>query len=69
MVLNCADVGHLAAPPRTHRRWAFQLEEDFFRQVLPTCKDHAWCALLQFISEFGVLSYLFLAGLLSSVAW
>ena len=34
MVLKCADIGHLAAPPRTHRRWAFQLEEEFFRQVL-----------------------------------
>ena len=33
MVLKCADIGHLAAPPRTHRRWAFQLEEEFFRQV------------------------------------
>ncbi|DBB04745.1 TPA: putative 3',5'-cyclic phosphodiesterase pde-3 [Trebouxia sp. C0006] len=32
MVLKCADIGHLAAPPRTHRRWAFQLEEEFFRQ-------------------------------------
>lgn len=34
MVLKCADIGHLAASPRTHRRWAFQLEEEFFRQVL-----------------------------------
>lgn len=33
MVLKCADIGHLAAGPRTHRRWAFQLEEEFFRQV------------------------------------
>ena len=33
MVLKCADIGHLAAAPRTHRRWAFQLEEEFFRQV------------------------------------
>ncbi|KAL0021688.1 hypothetical protein WJX79_000250 [Trebouxia sp. C0005] len=32
MVLKCADIGHLAAPPRTHRRWAFQLEEEFFQQ-------------------------------------
>ncbi|KAL0032220.1 hypothetical protein WJX77_011595 [Trebouxia sp. C0004] len=37
MVLKCADIGHLAAPPRTHRRWAFQLEEEFFRQVTPPC--------------------------------
>ena len=35
MILKCADIGHLAASPRTHRRWAFQLEEEFFRQVLP----------------------------------
>ena len=32
MVLKCADIGHLAASPRTHRRWAYQLEEEFFRQ-------------------------------------
>ena len=37
MVLKCADIGHLAAPPRTHRRWAFQLEEEFFRQVTLPC--------------------------------
>lgn len=33
MVLKCADIGHLAADPITHKRWAFQLEEEFFRQV------------------------------------
>ena len=33
MVLKCADIGHLAAAPKTHRRWAYQLEEEFFRQV------------------------------------
>lgn len=33
MVLKCADIGHLAADPKTHRRWAYQLEEEFFRQV------------------------------------
>jgi len=33
MVLKCADIGHLAAPAKTHKRWAFQLEEEFFRQV------------------------------------
>ena len=33
MVLKCADIGHLAAPAETHKRWAFQLEEEFFRQV------------------------------------
>ncbi|KAA6429425.1 MAG: hypothetical protein FRX49_00819 [Trebouxia sp. A1-2] len=32
MVLKCADIGHLAAPAETHKRWAFQLEEEFFRQ-------------------------------------
>ncbi|DBA72363.1 TPA: putative 3',5'-cyclic phosphodiesterase pde-3 [Trebouxia sp. C0005] len=32
MVLKCADIGHLAADPKTHRRWAYQLEEEFFRQ-------------------------------------
>ena len=37
MVLKCADIGHLAAPPRTPRRWAFQLEEEFFRQVTHPC--------------------------------
>ena len=34
MILKCADIGHLAAAPRTHRRWAYQLEEEFFRQVI-----------------------------------
>ena len=33
MVLKCADIGHLAADIKTHKRWAFQLEEEFFRQV------------------------------------
>lgn len=33
MVLKCADIGHLAVNPQTHKRWAFQLEEEFFRQV------------------------------------
>ena len=36
MVLKCADIGHLVAASHTHRRWAFQLEEEFFRQVLPS---------------------------------
>lgn len=35
MVLKCADIGHLAATPKTHKRWAYQLEEEFFRQVIP----------------------------------
>lgn len=34
MVLKCADIGHLAADLKTHQRWAYQLEEEFFRQVL-----------------------------------
>ena len=33
MVLKCADIGHLTAAPRTHKRWALLLEEEFFRQV------------------------------------
>ncbi|DBB14759.1 TPA: hypothetical protein ACH3X3_004373 [Trebouxia sp. C0006] len=32
MVLKCADIGHLAAGLHTHKRWALQLEEEFFRQ-------------------------------------
>lgn len=35
MLLKCADIGHLAAPPASHKRWALQLEEEFFQQVLP----------------------------------
>ena len=34
MVLKCADIGHLSVDPATHKRWAFQLEEEFYRQVL-----------------------------------
>ena len=33
MVLKCADIGHLAAGLKIHKRWAYQLEEEFFRQV------------------------------------
>ena len=33
MLLKCADIGHLSVDPKTHKRWAFQLEEEFFRQV------------------------------------
>ena len=36
MVLKCADIGHLAADLRTHKRWAYLLEEEFFLQVSPT---------------------------------
>ncbi|DBA80240.1 TPA: putative 3',5'-cyclic phosphodiesterase pde-3 [Trebouxia sp. C0005] len=32
MLLKCADIGHLAAAPDTHKRWAYQLEEEFFQQ-------------------------------------
>ncbi|DBA80660.1 TPA: hypothetical protein ACH3X1_007904 [Trebouxia sp. C0004] len=32
MVVKCADIGHLAADPKTHKRWALLLEEEFFRQ-------------------------------------
>ncbi|DBB03659.1 hypothetical protein WJX82_000931 [Trebouxia sp. C0006] len=32
MLLKCADIGHLAVDPKTHKRWALQLEEEFFRQ-------------------------------------
>ena len=35
MMLKCADIGHLAADCKTHKRWAYQLEEEFFRQVGP----------------------------------
>ena len=34
MVLKCADIGHLAVDSKTHKQWAYQLEEEFFRQVL-----------------------------------
>ena len=33
-MLKCADIGHLAAAPADHKRWAYQLEEEFFQQVL-----------------------------------
>lgn len=33
MLLKCADIGHLAAAQDTHKRWAYQLEEEFFQQV------------------------------------
>ncbi|DBA93554.1 TPA: putative 3',5'-cyclic phosphodiesterase pde-3 [Trebouxia sp. C0006] len=32
MLLKCADIGHLAAAQDTHKRWAYQLEEEFFQQ-------------------------------------
>lgn len=33
VALKCADIGHLAAAPDVHRRWALLLEEEFFLQV------------------------------------
>ena len=41
MVLKCADIGHLAADVATHKRWAYQLEEEFFRQVSHNSSAHA----------------------------
>ena len=37
MMLKCADIGHLSVDPKTHKRWALQLEEEFFRQVSSLC--------------------------------
>ena len=34
MALKCADIGHLAASPHVHKRWALLLEEEFFLQVI-----------------------------------
>ena len=45
MLIKCADIGHLAAAPRTHKRWATQLEEEFFKQVL--CCAVLRCAVLR----------------------
>lgn len=36
MALKCADLGHLAASPEVHKRWAHLLEEEFFLQVSET---------------------------------
>lgn len=44
MLLKCADIGHLAADLETHKKWAYQLEEEFFQQVthlrVPSLKAH-----------------------------
>ncbi|DBA80258.1 TPA: putative 3',5'-cyclic phosphodiesterase pde-3 [Trebouxia sp. C0005] len=32
VALKCADIGHLAATPDVHKRWAYLLEEEFFLQ-------------------------------------
>ena len=34
VALKCADIGHLAATPDVHKRWAYLLDEEFFLQVL-----------------------------------
>ena len=34
VALKCADIGHLAATPDVHKRWAYLLEEEFFLQVI-----------------------------------
>lgn len=41
VMLKCADIGHLAAAPEVHRRWALLLEEEFFLQV-----PHSLCRAL-----------------------
>ena len=33
MAIKCADIAHLSVDKATHKRWALQLEEEFFRQV------------------------------------
>ena len=43
MLLKCADIGHLAADPVTHKKWALQLEEEFFQQVCVYIHSHAPC--------------------------
>ena len=44
VMLKCADIGHLAAAPDVHRRWALLLEEEFFLQVfLATLSKRAPC--------------------------
>ena len=50
MALKCADIGHLAATPDVHKRWALLLEEEFFLQVpfMPFCP----------CSVIGVLSFI-----------
>ena len=60
MVLKCADIGHLAVDPITHKRWAFQLEEEFFRQVHhpfnPVCQSVCCCLFACFLSVCLCLS-------------
>ena len=51
MVLKCADIGHLAAEPKTHKHWAYQLEEEFFRQVCNSADISCWLASLACVNE------------------
>ena len=44
VALKCADIGHLAASPEVHKRWALLLEEEFFLQVSTL---QSGCELLQ----------------------
>ncbi len=32
MSLKCADLGHLACTPQTHKKWVKRLEEEIFSQ-------------------------------------
>ena len=50
VALKCADIGHLAASPEVHKRWALLLEEEFFLQVSRTASDKA-------VSETGLPSW------------
>ncbi|KAA6419051.1 MAG: hypothetical protein FRX49_11014 [Trebouxia sp. A1-2] len=54
MILKCADIGHLTAAPRTHKRWAVQLEEEFFRQASLNAM-HSWMHIATFGSCKPVL--------------
>lgn len=50
VALKCADIGHLAASPEVHKRWALLLEKEFFLQVSRTAGDKA-------VSETGLPSW------------
>ena len=53
MMLKCADIGHLAADSKTHKRWAYQLEEEFFQQVRCLTKLANFCFLRCSCASFG----------------
>ena len=62
MLLKCADIGHLAADVSTHKRWAYQLEEEFFRQVstpphLLVCKAHHALVLCLLVCVLSLLTH------------